>query len=153
MDKVQQDQFQPDHCPILKAVSQIGDKWILLILRELFQGRKKFEQLHDQLSVSKSVLTNKLHLMLDRQLIEKVPYKKPGERTRSAYKLTQKGKDLRNVLIGLLEWGNQYLIDDQEVTLYVINESSKKRIGTMLADEDGQEVPLRDIRMVVDKIV
>ena len=152
MDNVHQDHFKPEHCPILKAVGQIGDRWILLILRELFQGRKKFEELHDRLNVSKSVLTNKLSLMLNRDLIEKVPYKKPGERTRNAYKLTQKGKDLRNVLIGLLEWGNQYLIDDQEVTLYVINESSKKRIGTTLADEDGNAVNLHDIRMVVDEV-
>ena len=136
-------------CPIMKSVSEIGDKWILLILRECFIGYKRFDDFHTNLQVSKSVLTTKLNKMIDLGLLQKTEYKNEGERTRYEYRLTPKGKDLRIVIITLIEWGNAHLVNPKDDTLQVVDKVNRQPVEITLVSQSGEKLGMREVTLQV----
>ena len=141
-----------DLCPIVSAISEIGDKWILLILRESFIGARRFDEFQENLQVSKSVLSNKLNKMLDLELLQKVSYKNPGERTRHEYRLTRKGKDLGKVIISLLNWGNTYLLEEGKETIVITDTADYQPVGLELVNSKGDKLKLRDTAIKVGRL-
>ncbi|MEM8892192.1 MAG: helix-turn-helix domain-containing protein [Bacteroidota bacterium] len=141
-----------DLCPIISAISEIGDKWILLILRESFIGARRFDEFQENLQVSKSVLSNKLNKMLELELLQKVSYKNPGERTRHEYRLTRKGKDLGKVIISLLNWGNTYLLEAGKETIVITDTEEFKPVGLELVNSKGDKLKLRETAIKVGRL-
>lgn len=92
-------------CPIKNAVSTIGDKWTLFIIRELHLGKKEqgFNELQKALKpISSRTLAIKLRKLLDQKMIsKKIISKKPPK---VEYKLTKKGTSLEGVLQELAKW-------------------------------------------------
>jgi len=138
-------------CPIMKAITEIGDKWILMLLREAFLGTQRFDDFCHNLSISKSVLSRKLQKMLDLELLEKVAYQKEKERQRFKYKLSQKGKDAYKINLALLEWGNLYLVENQEKTIEVIDKNNQEKLQLILVNQSGNLVNQKDIRLIKHK--
>lgn len=138
-------------CPIMRSVSQIGDKWILGILRECFLGSTKFDEFQQNLSISKSVLSTKLNKMLEQNLLEKVAYQKDNERKRFEYVLSRKGKDLFKVMTALLDWGNEYLIEKGEPMVNIVDLEDKKKIKLTVTNHKGEAIRWRDSEMKVLK--
>lgn len=134
-------------CPILKSVAEIGDKWILMILREAFLRTRRFDDFYKHLNISKSVLSQKLQKMLDLELLEKVAYKNDKERQRFEYKLTAKGKDSYKISLALLEWGNKYLVKNQEPTLEAVDKNTNEKLELIIVNQSGESVAQRDIQM------
>jgi DNA-binding HxlR family transcriptional regulator len=110
MDYMDQD---PVNCSVGRSVEILAQPWVLLILREVVRGVNRFADIQGRLGVSRSVLTERLELLLDRGVLDKIPYQEPGQRQRHAYALTQKGKDLIPVLTALRMWGDKYLADPE----------------------------------------
>ncbi len=96
-------------CPIACALDLIGDKWTLIVLRDLlFFNKTKFDELLDSPEkISSSVLTDRLHRLERAGLIEKAPYS--THRLRMTYSPTEKGKSLAPVLDEIVRWGKQNL--------------------------------------------
>lgn len=136
-------------CPVVKAMSQVGDKWTLLLLRESYLGFRRFDQFQKNLSISKSVLTEKLKRMVEFGLLEKKKYQAENTRTRYEYHLTQKGRDFSKVILALLEWGNTYLKDPDQPTLTIIDKTNQSNTRIALVNEEGDRVKWSDLRMVV----
>ena len=134
-------------CPIMKAITEIGDKWILMLLREAFLGTQRFDDFCHNLSISKSVLSQKLQKMLDLKLLEKIAYQNEKERTRFEYKLTPKGKDAYKINLALLEWGNRYLVENEEKTIEVIDNNTQEKLQLILVNQSGDLVSQKDIRL------
>lgn len=124
------------HCPVAKALDELGDRWVLLILRESFNGVKRFEDFQKNLEISRSVLTQKLQLMTERVFLEKKPYQEGNSRTRFAYHLTAKGKGLHKVLASLMEWGDTFLIHPEEESNRLVHRETGKPIYVAYRDED-----------------
>ena len=141
----QTNEFDRRHCPIVKAINLIGDKWILLILRECFMGVRRFEELHVCLDVSKSVLTVKLNKMLVDGLLKKTRYQLVGQRSRFEYRLTEKGRDLRKIFIFLSKWGNEYLVEDGQETIFVVDKSSGTPVEMALINKFKHLLTNKDI--------
>lgn len=95
-------------CSIRRGLDVIGQKWTLLILRDAFHGVRRFDQLRDHLGVSDPVLAERLRTLVAAGLLESAPYSVPGQRIRKEYRLTEKGRDLYPVLIGLVQWGDKH---------------------------------------------
>ncbi|MEZ4918115.1 MAG: helix-turn-helix domain-containing protein [Saprospiraceae bacterium] len=148
MKKEQWVETIPEPCPVLLALEEIGDRWIMQILRACFFGYRRFDDIQENLGISRSVLTTKLHTMVDLQLLEKVPYQEGSERTRYEYQLTQKGKDLLKVILALLEWGNKHLVQPGEQMLTTIDKESGQEVRLALLTSDHQRVRSRNIRLV-----
>ncbi len=89
----------------------LGDKWTVLILRELFMGIHRFDDLRVRTEIPRQVLTNRLARLVDTGLLRRTPYQEPGARVRDEYRLTGKGLDLYPAIVALREWGDRYLAD------------------------------------------
>jgi len=138
------------NCPILKAAGVVGDKWVLLILRELYLGTRRFDTFQKHLQISKSVLANKLNYMIDEELIHKKPYQEPGERARFSYHFTLKGAELSKVIIALLEWGNRHMVEGDAPTYQIIRAVDQAPLHLSLRDEDERLVPYRDAALAIE---
>lgn len=143
-------QFSPERCGMAKAAELLGDRWSLLIIRELFYGVTKFEAIRQDISIPKSVLSTRLSTMAEAAIIEKHPYKDEGARTRFEYRLSNAGKGLAVSLLALLEWGNKHREIDG-VPFKVIDRSTGRRAVVRVVDsETGLPVKLRNLDIVND---
>lgn len=95
-----------------KAAALIGDRWALLILRELFYGVTRFADIEADISAPRAVLSQRLRALVDAGLLERIPYKEEGARTRHEYALAPKARDLATVVAALTEWGDRHLRED-----------------------------------------
>src|SRR5437764_10033577 len=97
----------PDQvCSIARSLEVIGERWTLLILRDALLGAERFEQFQDSLGIASNVLTNRLKLLCDERVLERLPdEKRPG---RPKYVLTEKGRELAPALIVLIKWGDRH---------------------------------------------
>ena len=96
-------------CSIARALGLLGDIWSLLVLRELFLGVHRFDQMHDHLGIARNILAARLKRLVAAGLIEKRAYQ--AHPPRFEYHLTAKGIDLHPVIVGLMQWGDRYLAD------------------------------------------
>ena len=96
-------------CPIASMFEILGTKTSYLIMREAFYGATRFEEFVERTGISEPVAAARLRELTAEGLLEKVPYQEPGQRTRSAYQLTEKGSDLQPVLVAMMRWGDRWL--------------------------------------------
>lgn len=97
-------------CPIASTLDLVGDRWSLVIVRDLLTGKKRFGEFLDSPErITTSVLATRLARMEATGVVEKHPYQyRP---TRFDYTLTDKGKELHGVLREICRWGNRHLPD------------------------------------------
>lgn len=100
--------FDTAECSIQKTMDVIREKWTVLILREAFNGVRRFDQIRDHVGVSDPVLSDRLRKLVAAGVLEATPYREPGRRARKEYRLTGKGIDLYPVMISLLRWGDKH---------------------------------------------
>lgn len=107
MDK-QTSSFKRSPCPVACTLDIVGDKWTLLIVRDLFSGKKTYSEF--QASPEKfpsNILANRLKRLVENNIITKTPYQ--TNPPRYAYSLTDKGKDLGSVLKSMVSWGEKHI--------------------------------------------
>lgn len=94
-------------CPVETTLTLIGDKWKVLILRDLLPGTKRFGELKKSIgNVSQKVLTAQLRAMENSGLIDRIVYAEVPPRVE--YSLTDLGQSLKPVLDALWDWGENY---------------------------------------------
>lgn len=97
----------PDQiCSIAKSLEVIGERWSLLIVRDVFNGHRRFGEIQASLGVARNVLSSRLQRLVDEDILERRRYQ--GNPARYEYFLTEKGLDLWPTLIALLNWGDRY---------------------------------------------
>ena len=104
--------WNADRCSIAKALSVVGTRSTLLILREAAYGTARFDDFAERVGLSDPVVAARLRELADEGLLEREPYREPGQRTRHRYRLTDKGIDLLPVLVALMQWGDRWATDD-----------------------------------------
>jgi DNA-binding HxlR family transcriptional regulator len=100
-----------DTCTIGRAMAVLGEKWTMLVLREVFSGVRRFDDMREHTGVPRQVLASRLTTLVEHGLLRREPYREPGARQRHEYRLTAKGFDLYPVLIAVKAWGDRYLAD------------------------------------------
>lgn len=94
-------------CPVETTLLLIGDKWKVLVLRELIDGTKRFGELKKSIgSISQKVLTQQLRSMEEDGLVERKVYAEVPPKVE--YSLTEDGLSLKPILDSLFKWGKQY---------------------------------------------
>ena len=128
-----------DRCSIAGTLTALGDTWSIMVLRELFFGVHRFNDLQRDLGVSRSVLSNRLGRLVDLGVARAVPYQDPGERSRLEYRLTRKGVDLLPVMLSLMDWGDRYLYDgDAPVTVH--DRTTDEQVRVEMRTPSGRRV-------------
>src|ERR1700759_818373 len=100
------DAYAEKNCSIAKPLAFLGERWTVLILRDLFLGRRRFDEFQSSLGVATNVLSSRLATLTEEGIVERRRYSEHPERFE--YVLTEKGKDLQPVLLALLAWGDRY---------------------------------------------
>src|SRR5581483_11482642 len=103
--------YPTQYCPVASALEIVGERWTLLILRDIFMGIRRFEDLQRNLGVARNILQARLERLLEFGILVKRPYQERP--LRHEYRLTAKGADLWPVLVSLLQWGDQYALSGE----------------------------------------
>jgi DNA-binding HxlR family transcriptional regulator len=82
--------LDPELCGLAEGAKILGDRWVLLILREAFYGVTRFETMLAHTHITRQTLTTRLKTMTEMGLLRKVPYREAGSRERYEYVLTEK---------------------------------------------------------------
>lgn len=100
----------PDQiCSIARSLEVIGERWTLLIVRDALAGMERVEEFQESLGIASNVLSNRLKLLCDEQVLERVP--DPARPGRPKYLLTDKGRELAPALLVLTKWGDRYYLE------------------------------------------
>jgi DNA-binding HxlR family transcriptional regulator len=113
------------------------------VLRDVFNGIRRFDDLSRHLGIARDVLTKRLANLVDEGILERRPYQEPGRRTRYEYRLTQAGLDLRPVLIALIEWGDRYRPDPAGPPLALTHEECGEPVRVRVECAAGHEIATR----------
>jgi DNA-binding HxlR family transcriptional regulator len=103
--------YDTANCAIGAAVGILGERPTFLVLREAFNGVRRFDDMQRRTGMPRQVLSQRLARLVAEGLLRKVRYQESGQRSRDEYRLTDKGLDLYPVLVALMEWGDRYASD------------------------------------------
>lgn len=130
--------FEEWPCSVARTVDVIGDAWSLLILREVFYGVRKFDELQSSLDISRNILTRRLATLVERGVLEKRAYQERP--ARYAYVPTPRGRALFDVLLVMMRFGDDWLSpegspvelrsrgDGELIRPIVVDERTRERI-------------------------
>src|SRR4051812_9044912 len=104
--------WEASHCSIAKALDVVSTRTAFLILREAYYGATRFDEFAERAGASEPVTAARLRELVAAGLLVKEPYKEPGQRTRHAYRLTEKGQELLPALVALMQWGDRWEASD-----------------------------------------
>ncbi|HET7119638.1 MAG TPA: helix-turn-helix domain-containing protein [Solirubrobacterales bacterium] len=93
-------------CSVAKALEVIGERWSLLIVRDVMHGHRRFGEMQESLGIARNVLSARLERLIEEDILERRAYSESPPRYE--YFLTEKGLDLWPALIALLNWGDRY---------------------------------------------
>ena len=100
-------EYRDQNCSVARALEIVGERWTLLIVRDAFLGRRRFDEFQESLGIARNVLTDRLSRLVEEGILERVRYSERPER--HEYHLTPKGRDLQIAMAGLRQWGDKYL--------------------------------------------
>jgi len=99
-------------CPMARSLEIVGERWTLLIVRDLLRGSRKFQDLAESLSsVAPGILSRRLKLLEDRGIVTRRMYS--DHPPRAEYSLTPRGTELREIVRALMIWGSKHLPGDR----------------------------------------
>ena len=133
-------EFDTAGCSIQKTLDVIGEKWTVLILRETFNGVRRFDQIRDHVGVSDPVLSDRLRTLVAAGVLEARPYREQGQRARKEYRLTDKGLDLYPVMISLLRWGDEHCAGDESPPLEVTHRDCGEPVRAVVECAAGHAI-------------
>jgi DNA-binding HxlR family transcriptional regulator len=97
--------YEGQNCSAARALESVGERWSLLIMRDALAGITRFADFHRRLGIARNVLSGRLEHFVAEGLMERRP---AGESKYHEYVLTEKGRDLRPVIIALINWGDRW---------------------------------------------
>jgi DNA-binding HxlR family transcriptional regulator len=133
-------EWSVDNCTIGRTLDILGDRWSFLVLREVFQGLRRFDDLTVRTAIPRTVLTDRLRRLVDAGILRREPYREPGARTRMEYRLTEKGLDLYPVLLALQQWGERYLADPEGPPIEFVHRDCGAKVELVMRCEAGHEL-------------
>jgi DNA-binding HxlR family transcriptional regulator len=99
--------YEGQVCSLARALEVVGERWTLLIIRDALNGMNRFDDFQRSLGVARNVLTDRLSLLVENGVFERVRYQERP--ARFEYRLTDVGRELAVAVIALLQWGDRHL--------------------------------------------
>jgi DNA-binding HxlR family transcriptional regulator len=116
-------------CPVARALDILGDRWALMIVRDAFDGIRRFGQFQESLGIARNILTDRLRQLTAAGILDMVPASDGS--SYQEYVLTPKGNDLFPVIVMLRQWGERYLFVRGEKHSVLIDGTSGKPVPTI----------------------
>jgi DNA-binding HxlR family transcriptional regulator len=129
--------YDSANCAIGAAVGLIGERPTFLVLREAFNGIRRFADMQRRTGMPRQVLSDRLARLVAEGLLRKVPYQESGQRGRYEYRLTEKGLDLYPVLVALMEWGDRHAVGTAGPQVLLRHRDCGEPVGLQMACQAG----------------
>lgn len=133
--------YAEKNCSIAKPLAFLGERWTVMILRDLFLGRRRFDEFQTSLGVATNVLSQRLETLTGEGIVERRLYSEHPERFE--YVLTEKGRDLQPLLLALLAWGDKYMAENGPPLEVVHGDHAFHMVPT--CSECGEPVDSRNV--------
>ncbi|WP_075256787.1 winged helix-turn-helix transcriptional regulator [Herbaspirillum camelliae] len=138
-----------EHCPVARSVDVVGDRWALLIVRDAFDGIRRFGDFQRNLSVSKNILADRLRKLVDANILE--TQAASDGTSYQEYVLTEAGLRLFPLVVALRQWGEAHLFKRGEKHSVLIDMETGKPVAYMAPlSRDGTY--LEPVRTLVRKV-
>jgi DNA-binding HxlR family transcriptional regulator len=135
-------------CSIARTLELIGERWTLLVIRDVFNGKRRFEQIQGNLGVARNVLTNRLERLVEQEILERRAYQ--DRPPRYEYFLTDKGLDLWPTLIAMLKWGDKYLAETEGPPMVIVHKECGGLVNDRrICERCGTPLEARDARAML----
>jgi DNA-binding HxlR family transcriptional regulator len=132
-------------CSIARTLEVLGERWTLLVIRDVFRGRRRFDQIQESLGVARNVLSARLAWLVDEGLLEKRRYR--DRPPRWEYFLTEKGLDLWPVMVALVHWGDRHLAGADGPPMVIVHRGCGGRVDDRrICERCGRHLVVTDAR-------
>ncbi|MEA5671761.1 helix-turn-helix domain-containing protein [Pseudomonas sp. MH2] len=132
-------------CPVARALEVLGDRWALMILRDAFDGLRRFSEFQKNLGLAKNILATRLKLLVETGLMELQPASDG-----SAYKeyvLTEKGRSVFPIVVGLRQWGERFQFEAGETRSVLLDNAKGEPVAKLeVRARDGRVLGPEDCR-------
>jgi DNA-binding HxlR family transcriptional regulator len=126
-------------CRIERSLDVIGTRSAMLVIRELFYGGNRFEELARRTGLSEAVVAGRLKQLLADGIVDRRPYREAGKRTRDEYVLTERGRALFPIVVAFVQWG-ETLRDDHKTGVQLVHRDCGSPLSVAIVCENGHDV-------------
>jgi DNA-binding HxlR family transcriptional regulator len=130
-----------------RTLEVVGERWTLLVVREVFLGHTRFAGIRERLGVAPDVLTDRLETLVGHGLLTRAPYRDATGRTRDEYLLTDSGRGLGTMLMALAEWGDTHRPPERPRATIAVDRETGQTVRLALLREDGTEVAPQSVAL------
>ena len=139
--------FADMHCSVARTLDIVGERWTLLILRDAFNGIRRFDDFLHSLGIARNILTDRLQTLVAHGILERRRYQERPPRYE--YRLTAKGLDLFPVLTALTQWGDRYLAGEAGPPFLITHKTcGHEAVAAVLCPACGEQLSARDARRI-----
>jgi DNA-binding HxlR family transcriptional regulator len=134
-------------CSIAKSLEVIGERWSLLIVRDILNSHRRFGEIQASLGIARNVLSARLQGLLDEDILERRAYQESPPR--HEYFLTEKGLDLWPALIALMHWGDRYSAGPEGPPRLIVHKECGGEVNDRgICEACGEVLHARDARQI-----
>jgi DNA-binding HxlR family transcriptional regulator len=138
--------LEEEPCSVARTIAVIGDRWSLLILRECFLRKRRFEAFQSSLGITRHLLAARLKKLVQFGVLRRIPYQESPKRYE--YILTQKGLDLYPIMMSIVHWGNIHMVDARgRPFLHEHKKCGKLFDPVMVCSECGEPIEAKGVHV------
>ncbi|MFI9617162.1 winged helix-turn-helix transcriptional regulator [Streptomyces sp. NPDC052023] len=143
------DAHEEPSCSIERSLQVLGERWTLLIIREVYCGKHRFAEIQASLGIAPNLLSTRLKTLVGAGVLRKRTYQAPGSRQRDSYHLTPAGEELQVVLAALQQWGDRHRPRPSGPSALRRQRSTGRSVHVgFIADDDAREVVASDVDLL-----
>lgn len=138
--------FADMNCSLARALDVVGEWWSLLVVREVYFGRRSFTEIRETLGIARNILSDRLGALVAGGVLERTAV--GPDRRRTEYHLTDKGRDLVPVLVMLMQWGDRWEDDGEGPPIVLTHRETGADLEPVLVDAaSGRVIDPGSIRL------
>jgi DNA-binding HxlR family transcriptional regulator len=135
---------QPRECSIARTLEIIGEKWALLVVREVFLGNRRFDEMVRTIGAPRDTLAARLRSLVGAGILERRQYSEHP--ARYEYRLTEVGLDLYPVILTLMRWGDKHLAGDDGPPMVLEHRCGHRLVAKVVCEACGELAEARTAR-------
>lgn len=140
-----------ENCAIARSSAVVGERWVWVILRQAFNGARRFEDFQRGIGLARNVLTDRLNSLVDHGVLERRRYAEHAARDLFEYRLTPKGRALFPVYAALMQWGNEWMDLPAPPVDLLHKPCGHRATARVVCSDCGQEMDVRDTEPLVGR--
>src|SRR3954453_10769907 len=139
------------NCAIARSSGIVGELWVWVILRQAFNGARRFEDFQRGIGLARNVLTDRLNWLVDPGILERRPSAQHSARALHEYPPTAKGRALFPAYTALMQWGNEWTDLPAAPVELLLKPCGHRTTVRVVCSECDQDIDVHDTEPVVGR--